>query len=214
MSEYSGSGFNVDGMAPVGSSQPEMVMPLQALTKPMATTVAPTMKYYWNTAGNTSMYRADGFRMIFNQGFYETNLLASQAYLDNEIAEGHMHLRYASELEIDAYRMRVNPRQTIRDQVKQELEADLRVELEAKIRSELASGGSSIERQEPQDTNKDEEKVQGTDSTQAALDRLASGLRGRGATIIPQQPETLRQASIVGTDKVAGTSAGSTSTTE
>jgi hypothetical protein len=131
----------VGGIDPlVGSPENPMlrphVSPIQAITKPQPTVFVPP-KCYICTVANASLHRYDGTRIGFRFGFLETNVEATQQYLDTEIAAGNTYLRHAIPSEITEAKMRLDPVGTIREKVKDEIEAELRVKLEAEIREKL-----------------------------------------------------------------------------
>lgn len=160
---------------------------------------------YICTMPNASMHRPDGTRIIFQSGYFETDLKASIEYLNAEIALGHEYLRHATPVEIDAARMRIDPMGTMREKLRPEVERELRTELEAKIRAELGMPAPIVPT--PVAGAVDEEKVSGTDLLASLRSRLKSE-RVTGATLIPV---STRLGGIVGSDQLAGNAAGSAS---
>lgn len=110
-------------------------------TPAMPATKAPTTKHYASSAINTNFIRHDGKKIIFRNGFYETDLLWDQHYLDNEINEGNTYVREATVEETRAAHIRMNPVQTIKDELKND--PDFRAEIEAEVRAEMLKNAES-----------------------------------------------------------------------
>lgn len=182
-----------DGLPPPGDPSGSTVQPLAALTRPEPAVEAPTMKSYHHSAKFTSMHTKSGHRIIFSHGYFETKLAPVQKYLDEEIAEGNTYLRAATVEEVEAHGMRVNPRATIKEQVRGEIEAELRAKLETEILAKLRG----------QATLSDDMKVAGTDSATSMLEALSKGIKSGTGTLL--------QSSITGSDKVSGMAADSAS---
>lgn len=111
----------------------------------MPATKATEIKYYASSAINTNFIREDGKKIVFRNGFYETDLLYDQRYLDNEIVEGNNYIREATPEEVRAAHIRMNPVQTIKDELKND--PDFRAEIEADIRAQMlkaAEGGVKV----------------------------------------------------------------------
>lgn len=140
----------------------------QAMTAPYPVEAAPETKYYYNALPNTCMHRPDGQKLAFVFGICKTNMKYDQLYLDDEIAKGHPHIRLATSEEVHTFNMKINPRETM----KQELLADpaVRAQLEDEIRRQLAA----------QD---DASKIAGSDS---GLSKLRDGVKSGSGTILPQ----------------------------
>jgi hypothetical protein len=155
------------------------------ITKPYPI-VKGNMKYYTCTERNASMHRPDGKKIAFIFMIAATDDVYDQQYLEHEIATGNQFLRHATPDEVDAYKMRIDPRGTIRQQVKSELEISMRAELEAKIRAELENeyASSSSKQPVPVSGAQDEAKISGTSTAQDKLKALAA-LRTGTATITP-----------------------------
>jgi hypothetical protein len=125
--------------------QVPMVPALTAMTAPLSNDKAEAVKYYVCSMPTASLHRPDGKKITFINGFFKAELLEDQKYLDRQIetgafAGGGVEVKHASQEQVDDWRMRTDPRGTIRSQVKQELKSDpaLRAEIEAQIRAELA----------------------------------------------------------------------------
>lgn len=159
-----------------------------AHTAPLPIEKADTTKYYKITVATASMHRSDGKKLAFVHGICATDDAWDQKYLDHEIAQRNPYLSAATEDQIETYKMHMNPRKTIADQVRAEMEPQLRRELEEKIRAELAGSADAA-------------KIAGTD-----INNDAKPIVGPGFV-----------ASIVGSDKVAdamsGTNASNVGTT-
>lgn len=180
---------------------------LPALTHPLPIVKAAGMVYYLCTIPAASMHRTDGKRLPFQFGVYATDDEEDQKYLNNEIVKGVMYLRLAKDEEVREYKMRIDPKGTLRTEVTAELEESVRGRVEAKIFEVLRARGIDVSAAD----------LAGVDDNTAALNRLASGIRTGTATIIPSavtdsRGATLMQSSIVGTDKLAGNAADSAST--
>lgn len=206
---------------PIGSTLP----PLESRTKAPAVRLVDA-RYYHCPVPSASMNSSDGTRIIFISGIYKTEVESVQRYLDNEIAHDHPNLREATAEEIRAYNMRVNPRATIKEEVTPEIESALREKLEKEIREKLDAQGVKVD---------DSFKVQGTDAAQRAASLMERGtVSGTGVVFssspsaipaatfpatpaIPAAPVvtsggTSFQTAIVGSDKLAGNTAGGSAT--
>ena len=117
--------------------QPKMQMPLGNEILPKENT-----KFYICTVKHASFARIDGKQIVFKNCFLETRNKQDMEYLDKEIADENMFLRYATEEEIKQNFMDTNPRDFYKEALRPELELEIRAELEAKIRAELS--GTSI----------------------------------------------------------------------
>lgn len=200
----------VGGIDPlVGSpDQPTIrphVMPLQAITKP-SPTVFVDMKYYVCTVANASFHRYDGTRIGFRFGFLETNVEATQHYLDWEIQQGNLYLRHASTEEVQEAKMRLDPVGTIREKYKEELELELRVKLEAEIREKM---NASDPQQAVNRSNVDAEKLAGMD-VRDRIQRTTEIRTGEGAKVIVN-PATVvpnRMSGVVSSNDIKGATKG------
>lgn len=135
---------------------------------PMPATPADSTKYYSSPVQTTSFHREDGKKMPFIFGFYETNLLYDQQYLDAEIASGNPYVRYASEEEITVAHMRLDPRGTITKDVREQIKNDpeFRAQMEAEILERLAASGRLIP---------DSEKLAGVDAGKTGSKVIMAG---------------------------------------
>lgn len=130
--------MNQDLMEP-GQTQPKVSAPA-ALTEPMPIVKTKIVKYYYCSVSTASMHRKDGKKLAFVNGILATDDKFDQEYLDAEIEAKNTYLAHADNKQVESYKMQMNPRETIADQVRAELEPQLRNELEDKIRQELLAG--------------------------------------------------------------------------
>lgn len=193
LGEYRGA--VMEGMPLPGDPSGQTVQPLQSHTKPIPPKKVED-RYYFSSARNTSFYRKDGMRLVFTSGIFTSNNEPDHKYLDDEIAGGNPYVRVATEEEIHAHKMRVNPRGTLKAEVTAEVEEEMRERLEREIMEKLRSQGIIS----------DETKVAGVDATASVLERLADGVKSGSGTLVSRS----FQSSTVGSDKVAGLAAGST----
>lgn len=171
----------------VGSPEAPMmdqrVQRLQAHTPEEAIDYLKEPVYYLCTMQNASMFRKDGTRIIFQGGVFESNIGPTVRYLETEIGLGNPFIRHATPAEIEEYKMRRNPRDTIRQQVRAEIEAELRAKLEAEIMERLGMiSGMQTGSTGTDNDNKAAAGIAGTDvaANLAAAKRV---LRTDGATI-------------------------------
>jgi hypothetical protein len=177
--------FQLDGMPSPGSTVTDRVQSLNALTPAEDATATEKPEYYYCPSLNISMYRKDGFRLIFLHRIHETRLAATIKYLDNEISLGHPHLRKATPAEIATYKAIM--------ELSGEIEAQMRAKYEAEIKKQLASKG----------IDPDLIKLQGTSSVEEVEAMMKDAVKVDGATIIPtHSPQEQMQRAIVGSDKI------------
>lgn len=123
------------GIDPAAARQ---VSATAAITAPLPTTVAPEIRYYYCGVSAASMHRKDGKKLPFVRGILETNLVYDIQYLEEEIKAGNTYVRHASEEEIHQHQMIKNPRQTMKDELRPEIESELRDKLTKEIMDKLA----------------------------------------------------------------------------
>lgn len=192
---------------------------------PMGTTFLTEPHYYFNSEKSASMHRPDGKKLAFVFGVLATNIKQDVDYLEGEIAEAHPHIRHATDQEVDAYNMRIDPRGTVRKSVRAEVEEEVREALEKKIRAEMeqkyklradvpeerAAAANAAAGQAAVDAgNASAAKLSGVDAIRARAAAIAGGIQVPGATIIPvmeSRPAPLQ--GIVGTDAIKDGAAGS-----
>lgn len=233
-STNTGPVFSFPGQGAPGDPTGTTLPPLDARTAPLETTQAAETKYYFCPIPATSMFRPDGFRLIFIHGVHATNLIASQQYLDREIAgrdhktgeivgNPHPFLSIATPEETQRYKMAVDPRGTIADELRPALEAAIRKELEEEIRNRATLQGIT-----PADNpdNGDSEKLAGIEASVrtpgsvsgtgivSSPKSLSLPSLSRPTTYVPPPPPSTEsfQRSVVGGDKASETAAGSSST--
>lgn len=171
-------------------------MPQAKMTAPFPPIETDITKYYYNSLPNASMHRQDGQRILFINNVFKSHFEYDHKFLDGEIKGGHPHLRMATEAEIQQYKMFLDPRGTIKEELKSDPE--LRSELEAKIRAEmLEKHGITIPADETVSTNISSERLAGTEGP---MSRMANGIRTGNATIL--QP--VSTADIAGGAKQSG----------
>jgi hypothetical protein len=176
-------------------------------------------KHYVCTVPAASMFRHDGKKLPFVHGFLTTNLKEDQDYLDYEIHSGNTYLREATAEEVHVARMRADPRGTIREELRPEVEAEVASRFETEIKAlqdkinQLTGGEpAKVEPGSVGATNVDAEKIAGTGSTQDKLAALRAGLKdgtvkkGSTATVIMESKPAPLQG-IVGSDKTVNAAA-------
>lgn len=148
--------MNTDLMTP-GDTQPK-VSPVAVMTAPLPIVKAKKTAHYHLSVPTASMHRADGKKLGFVNGILATDDAHDQNYLENEILSGNSYLRHADATEIEDHNMRINPRGTMRDSIKAELEPELRTTLEVEILAKLQAEGRLVA------TPSDGAKLGGVDS--------------------------------------------------
>lgn len=111
---------------PDGQPASLTVVPLHTITKPMPNTKIDDHVYFVCTVPSASMFRQDGKKLPFVQGYLKTNIKEDIAYLDKEIGEGNIYVRRATEKEIEAARMFEDPLGFIKDTVRVQVEKEVR----------------------------------------------------------------------------------------
>jgi hypothetical protein len=199
MSETNTNNLSFDGMGNPGDPTGVTVPTPVAKTAPLPSTKASETRYYFCPTPNASMYRSDGFRLIFIGGVHATDLKASQDYLEREIEDGNVYVRRATDVEVHNHKMKVDPKGTIRDQVLAEEEVRIREQLEREILTNLKDQGIIS----------DEQKLKYTTDPELLMKRMAESARSGKATVfapIPEQSEANKnsfQRSTVGSNKGA-----------
>lgn len=181
-------------------------------TKPYPTQFVEEWRYYYCPVPNASMHRKDGKRLGFVNGVFATNIKADIDHLDAEIADGHPALRHATEAEIHGYKMFMDPKGTLRDQVlndptvraqlEEELRGKLENEIRAKIAAEMGMDVPAAALSEGVMGAADASKLAGT----SVLDKLKNSIKTPTATIVPSSPpgatiKPVSTADIVGAAK-------------
>lgn len=129
---------NPDLLTPSADQRAQSVPKAVALTAPIKTYQLPEARYFVCTVHSASFHRVDGKKIPFVRGMCKTDIAADVEYLEEQMAHGNPYLRYATEEEVAHIKMLLDPRGTIKEQVRPEIESELRAELEAKIRKEIA----------------------------------------------------------------------------
>ena len=175
----------------------------------LSTAKSSVTKYYYCPITYASFFRPDGMRLVFVQGVHATDLVATINYLDAEISgengDPHPYLSIATEEQVTHYKMFVDPRGTLEEELRPKIEAEMREKLEEEIRNRQNTKG--IAPTFP--SAADEEKLSGIDR-KAKVERIASGT---GLVSPPTAPTGSFQQGVVGSDKLGGGAAGSASTT-
>jgi len=185
------------------------VPPLTTMTPPSPVSYATESKAYVCSVANASFHRKDGTRVGFRFGFLETNLVPTIEYLDEEIRNGNSYLRYATSDEVLEARMRLDPIGTIREKVRDELEAELRVKLEVEIREKLGMLSdlrSSPQEKEVERSNGDAAKIDATSALQK-LAVLKQSIKTDNATVVMDAPKPVLQG-IASTAAIVGAAKG------
>jgi hypothetical protein len=145
-------------------------------------------------------------RLAFLDGFLETDVIASQDYIEGEIENGCMYVSIATPDQVERFKMKRDPRGTITAQVEVEMRQRLEGEIREKLLSDLAGDDSG--------------KIAGVDNTADRLSALrarlgeTSSVKDGGTTVTMtgsglQGPHKL--GGIVSTNDLAGGATGSTS---
>lgn len=107
-------------------------------TAPLPAVISDVTKHYMCSVPSASMFRHDGKKLPFVDGVLSTNLYHDQAYLDQEIEEGNIYVREATDKEVEALAMKINPEGTMRTKITAEVERDTAQRLDLEIRTKLA----------------------------------------------------------------------------
>lgn len=185
------------------------VPPLTVMTPPSPIAYAAESKYYICSIPNASFHRFDGTRVGFRFGFLETNLIPTIEYLEGEIINGNTYLRRANPDEIIQAKMRLDPVGTIREQVREEIEAELRVKLEAEIRQKLGmlqELNTPAEQKEVERSNSDGTKLDQV-SLRAKLAMQKETIKTDGAKVTMDAPAPPLRG-VVSTTDIAGAAKG------
>jgi len=186
-------------------------------TPPFAVRFTEEVHHYICSIWNHHMHRKDGKRLAFVFGHFATNELNDIEYLEEEIRGGNPYIRRATDDEIHAYKMKIDPAGTMADTMRPRVEAEVRTQLEAELNSTMLEKLNSIgvqlsdeqiaalKAQAPVVTTDPNTSVNVTDAGKlSGLDRLKGllpSIKTPTATIIPQSPQL---GGIVGTDQLGG----------
>lgn len=188
------------------------VHPLQAKTPEIPLEFASEYRAYVCTVSSGSMFRKDGKKIPFVLGVCYTNIKGDIDYLEQEIASGNSYIRVATKEEVEAYHMRINPRETIRSQVLAQEVPAIKEALRAELLEELKTKGVDVSKflqeqaAEATAPATDETKIQGTAGKSAA--QLLAARLGAGKGVMVSTPSPLQ--GIVGSDKIAAGAASGT----
>lgn len=127
-----------------GATTQDAVPKVQGHTPAYPVVLLEETYYFLCTMLNHHMHRPDGKRLAFMFNVLPTNDMYDITYLNGEITAGNPFIRVASEEEINTYRMRTNPRGTIEDQLRPQIEADIRDKLDAELEAMLAAKLSQV----------------------------------------------------------------------
>ena len=108
--------------------------------QPLPARPTKVVKYYFCTRLHHQMHRTDGKTLRFDWGVYRTNDYFDQQYLDEEIFRGNDYVREATQEEINAYNMRVDPKGSITREVTPLIRQAFKEELRAKLQNMTAAG--------------------------------------------------------------------------
>ena len=88
-----------------------VVPPVAGFTAPYPIKLQDKGEFYAMTMANHHMHRADGKRLSFPFGIFETADVYDIDYLNKEIAAGNPYLRHATEAEVLVHKMRTDPQE-------------------------------------------------------------------------------------------------------
>lgn len=155
-------------------------------------------RYYFCTLPTANMHRPDGVKIAFFRGIAEVIVEASQQYMNKEIEEGNMYVSHATEDQINRFKMERDPRGTITEQVKKELEPELRRQLSEEIHKEY---------EEALKTTNDGKLIAGTDEISkklAAMREARGNTEGSNVSVV----NTQRLGGISNTENIKPLAAG------
>lgn len=109
------------------------VEPIQAITPPEPVTIVDTARYYYSAAPHMNMFKPDGVKITFMHHVCMTTVKEVITYLDNELTHGNIFFSKATEEQIYAYKMKLNPVETIQVSLEATIEARLRKEYDDKL---------------------------------------------------------------------------------
>lgn len=184
--------------------QMEVVQPIAAKTLAFPVSLVQDMHYFACTMLNHHMHRTDGKRLGFQFGIFATQDMYDIEYMNKEIDAGNIYISKATNEQISIYRMKVDPKAMLTEQLSPQIEAELRdtlnAELRDKMQARLTSIGMVLSEEQLNslwDTTptagKEESTVMNSDAPDSRAE-LISKLQAGSATI------TL--GGIVGTDKL------------
>jgi hypothetical protein len=190
---------NDPNLIPAGDGPGDHKVPaLAAITKPLPVEFQEKNVAFWAAQVNTNFIREDGKKISFLHHFHETNIKGDIAYLEKQLETGFV--RYATPDEIKAAHMRLNPKETIRGEVIEEVRASVASEERAKLIAQLKSAGIDTSAIESKTAITDASKIEGATTPAASILSKLTGDKGVTATA------PVRLGGISGTDKLAAVS--------
>lgn len=165
-----GSNANTAGLRANPLARPTEVAPYPF----MGTTLLEKTYYYYCTIAGASMHRPDGKKIAFMFGICATNIEQDVRYLESEVADSHGYIRRATDEEVHIFKMKTDPKGTMTEVLKPQIEADIRAKVEEEIKQRLMGtfGVSSLD---------DLAKLHGTDKGVGAG---VEGVRSGTATVV------------------------------
>lgn len=187
--------------------------------------------YYKNELLHHHMIRPDGKRLVFLFGIMATRDKYDIRYMEQELDAKTANISRASRDEINQYNMRIDPKGTMKRQLTPAIEAEVRANLETELRElmqkraeeagiqlspeqlTILSGGKEPPSEEASVTSSVTETEE--DNSGANLAGLEALARLRGMASVKSGNDTVLMTGsvaplggIVGSDKIAGASAG------
>ena len=104
------------------------VSALLALTKPLGNTKMKEPVWFHCTVPTSSMHRTDGKKLPFVNGFFKAEFQEDYDYLNQEVETGNPYILLATPDQVAAAKMKENPKEAIREQVKAEVENNYSIE--------------------------------------------------------------------------------------
>jgi hypothetical protein len=178
------------------------------------------MKHYHSAQAYMRFITKDGKVIEFKHHFLATNNSSHQEYLDEEIQKhGNLALSYADPVEVGAWKMRVDPKGTVAEELKSDPDfmGQLRWEMENKVRREqglqelppLGGTDNSLEKIQGVDGEK-KENVIITPTAKVTLESMqdkAKAMQGQPPKLTPAGTDKLPEGAS-GDSNSLGTPAG------
>lgn len=133
-------------LIPAGAMTNQQGVPtIQGYTAEIPNVPTGNIKYYHCSVGSASVIRRDGMKLNFRFNIYETEFAADQELLDVEAASPHnVYVRMATQAEIDAYRMHMNPVQVYKDKATAEMTSEIADRVKAELLERLSAAGIDV----------------------------------------------------------------------
>lgn len=159
-------------------------------------------KFYKSSLETMAMHRWDGLKIPFLFHTCETDNLHTQQYLDDEINNGNQFISHATEEDVLQFKMRINPKGAIEEQLRPQVEQQVKSDLAAKLGIDAAALDELIA---TAGVTNDASKLAGsTGADLTPMEKLklsmAQKATGTGTGAVVTDPKPF-QASIVGSDK-------------